>query len=300
FSLGHREFVKWGPVAEADIRNAAAVTDICQAHGVVAAIHFAACAAVAESVADPAKYYDNNVAGTLSLLDGLRNAGVNVIVFSSSCAVYGTPETQPITEDTAANPINPYGASKLMVERILEDYGRAYGLRWSALRYFNASGADFESEIGEFRIQETHLIPRAMMWIQGHIEDFRVFGTDYPTPDGTAIRDFIHVSDLAEAHIMALRQLLAGDPGGRFNLGSGSGHSVQQVLSEIARATGARFRTVTGQRRPGDPAILVADPARSVAKLGFVAERSSLETIVRSAWAWHQKAHPRVRTSSAL
>lgn len=294
-TTGHRDFVRWGPLVERDIRDAAAVEDACRSHAVVAAIHFAAHALVGESMADPAAYYANNVAGTLSLLEGLRAAEVDTLVFSSSCAVYGTPEVQPIGEDTPPNPINPYGASKLMIERILADYARAYGLRWMALRYFNACGADPDAEIGELRARETHLIPRAMMWVQGHLDDFCVFGTDYPTPDGTAIRDYIHVSDLASAHVEALRRLLEGHAGGALNLGTGRGHSVREILAAVSRICGVAVPIVGGGRRPGDPPVLIADPTRACEQLGFRPVRSDLETIVASAWCWHQKAHPRRR-----
>jgi UDP-glucose-4-epimerase GalE len=277
---------------EGDIRDAAVVTAACQSYGVIAAVHFAAYALVGESVADPAKYYQNNLAGTLSLLEGLRNANVETIVFSSSCATYGAPVRQPISEDAPQNPINPYGASKLMIERVLADYGQAYGLRSSTLRYFNACGADPDAEIGELRTHETHLIPRAMMWIQGHLDDFSVFGTDYPTADGTAIRDYIHVCDLAEAHVLSLQRLLAGAGRGAFNLGTGRGHSVKQILGEIARVTQTQIPIVKGERRPGDPQVLIADPTRAREQIGFHPSRSDLETIVRSAWTWHQYAHP--------
>jgi UDP-arabinose 4-epimerase len=299
-SVGHREFVRWGPLIEADIGQAAAVTEACRAHNIIAAIHFAASALVGESVKDPAKYYRNNVSGTLSLLEGLQAAGVKTIVMSSSCAVYGVPEEQPISEDTIPNPINPYGASKLMAERILSDYGQAHGWRWSALRYFNACGADPETEIGEARAEETHLIPRVLMWIQGHIDTISVFGTDYSTPDGTAIRDYIHVSDLAAAHVAALNRLLANDQVGILNLGTGRGYSVMQVLKEIERVTEVTLRVNFESRRPGDPPILIADPRRARERLQFSPSRSDLETIIRSAWTWHQKAHPRNYNRAAV
>jgi UDP-glucose-4-epimerase GalE len=292
-STGHRDFARWGPLVEGDIRDSTAVKSACRAHRVVAAIHLAASALVGESVLDPAKYYDNNVVGTLSLLHGLNEAGVNTMVLSSSCAVYGMPAQQPINEDESPRPINPYGASKLMAERILEDYGKGYGLRWSALRYFNACGADPDAEIGELRAHETHLIPRAMMSIQGHLESISVFGTDFPTPDGTAIRDYIHVCDLADAHIISLQRLLAGKGNGLLNLGTGHGHSVKQVLTEIERVTGAALRVKYVERRPGDPPVLVADPRRAKEQLNFSSARSDLQTIIRTAWAWHQKAHLR-------
>jgi UDP-arabinose 4-epimerase len=291
-SEGHRDFVRWGPFVEGDIGDTVRVAETCRANEIIATIHFAAHALVGESMLDPAKYFRNNVAATIYFLDGLRSAGVGAIVFSSSCAVYGAPKEQPINEETPTNPINPYGASKLMVERILADCGQAYGLHWAALRYFNACGADREGQIGELRKQETHLIPRAMMWLQGHLDDFRVFGTDYPTPDGTAIRDYIHVCDLADAHVLTLEKLLSDQASGIFNLGTGSGHSVKQVLAEIARITRLNMPPIAGERRPGDPPTLLADPARARNDLGFGPSASDLETIIKTAWAWHQKAHP--------
>lgn len=292
-STGHRDFVRWGPLVQADLHDTATVADTIRQHGCVAALHFAAFAYVGESVTDPAKYYDNNVAGTLALLHGMRTAGCDALVFSSTCAVYGQPTQVPINEATPPDPINPYGASKLMVERILADFRPAYGLRSIALRYFNACGADPDGEIGELRDPETHLIPRAMMALQGHIDDFAVFGSDFATPDGTAIRDYIHVAALAEAHVAALRRLLDGSPGGVFNLGTGRGYSVKQVLQAIEQETGERLPGVMGARRPGDPAELVADPARARQELGFDPTHSDLDSIVRTAWAWHRRAHPR-------
>lgn len=293
FSSGHRRFVRWGPIIEADIADIDAVVAACRSYGVVAAMHFAARALVGESMIDPAKYYRNNVAGTLSLLDGLRQAGIETIVFSSSCAIYGAPEIQPISENTYAKPINPYGASKLMAERIIADYARSFGLRWCALRYFNACGADPRAEIGELRAQETHLIPRAMMWLQGYLEEFRVFGADFPTPDGTAVRDYIHVCDLADAHILALKRLLDGQPSDIFNLGTGVGYSVRQILGAIEKVAGLRLPAAVGERRAGDPPVLVADPAYARRVLGFDPSHSDLETIMKTAWTWHQMAHPR-------
>ena len=292
-STGHREFVRWGPLVQADLRDTATVSDAIRRHACVAVLHFAAFAYVGESVSDPAKYYDNNVAGTLSLLAGMRAAGCEALVFSSTCAVYGQPTQVPIMEDTPPDPINPYGASKLMVERILSDFRPAYGLRSIALRYFNACGADPDNEIGELRDPETHLIPRAMMALQGHIDDFAVFGKDFETPDGTAIRDYVHVADLADAHVAALEQLLGESPGGVFNLGSGRGYSVKEVLQAIELETGERLPSVTGPRRPGDPAVLIADPARARRALGFDPMHSDLPTIIKTAWAWHRRAHPR-------
>lgn len=292
-STGHRDFVRWGPLVQADLHDTSTITETIRRHDCVAVLHFAAFALVGESVTDPAKYYDNNVAGTLSLLAGMRAAGCDALVFSSTCAIYGQPAQVPIVEDTRPDPINPYGASKLMVERILSDFRPAYGLRSIALRYFNACGADPDSEIGEMRDPETHLIPRAMMALQGHIADFAVFGSDFETPDGTPIRDYVHVADLADAHVAALRHLLSGGPGGVFNLGTGRGHSVREVLDAIEREAGERLPDVTGPRRAGDPAVLVADPARARSELGFDPRLSDLATIVRTAWAWHCRMHPR-------
>jgi UDP-arabinose 4-epimerase len=297
-SLGHRNFVRWGPLVERDIGDPSAVAEACRRHGVIAAIHFAGNTLVEESVSNPVKYYRANVAGTLALLEGLREAGVNALVFSSTCAIYGAPAEQPIAESTPTNPINPYGTSKLMVEQVLADCARAYGLRYAALRYFNACGADPDGEVGELRSPESHLIPRAMMWLQGHLDDFRVFGTDYPTPDGTAIRDYIHVCDLAQAHVLALRRLVDGWEGGALNLGTGRGASVREVLQEISRATKTELDVADGRRRAGDPPVLVADPTRASELLGFSAKQSDLTSIVRTAWAWHRKAHPLRRANS--
>ena len=263
-----------------------------------AVLHFAASAYVGESVVDPQKYYENNVAGTLSLLRAMLDGNCQNIVFSSTCAIYGEPETVPINETTPPNPVNPYGASKLTVERILADYALAYPLRTVALRYFNASGADPNGDVGELREPETHLIPRAMMAIQGHIADFAVFGTDYATPDGTAIRDYIHVSDLADAHVLATQRLLGGGRGGAFNLGTGHGYSVKQVLDAIAAETGVSLEAAPGARRRGDPPTLVADAALAKAALGFTPKLSNISSIVKTAWAWHQRAHPKRPTDA--
>ena len=292
-STGHRDFVRWGPLVQADLHDTSTIADTIRRHGCVAVLHFAAFALVGESVTEPAKYYENNVVGTLSLLAGMRAAGCDALVFSSTCAIYGQPAQVPIVEDTRPDPINPYGATKLMVERILSDFRPAYGLSSIALRYFNACGADPDSEIGELRDPETHLIPRAMMALQGHIADFAVFGSDFDTPDGTAIRDYVHVVDLADAHVAALRRLLSGAPGGVYNLGTGRGHSVREVLEAIQREAGEQLPDVTGPRRAGDPAVLIADPLRARSELGFDPTLSDLATIVRTAWAWHRRVHPK-------
>lgn len=298
-TTGHRDFVKWGPLHEGDIRDDAHVARVVRDNAVDAIVHFAACAYVGESVVDPAKYYENNVAGSLSLLKGVSEGGCRRIVFSSTCAVYGEPDTIPISEGTERRPINPYGRSKLMVEHIIGDYVAAYGLAAVVLRYFNACGADPAASIGELRDPETHLIPRAIMRLLGHVDDFTVFGSDYPTEDGTAVRDYIHVTDLADAHVKAVQHLLGGAKGGTFNLGTGHGYSVKQVLTEIARRTGRLLPEAIGARRPGDPANLIADPALAMRTLGFQANHSSLEHIVDTAWNWHQKAHPQIAGDEA-
>ncbi len=290
-STGHRSFVA-GPLVTGELRDRAALDRAFAEHDIVAVMHFAAASLVGESVVDPQKYYLNNVVGTLSLLDAMRAAGCKRLVFSSTGAVYGNADSKALPEDFPCVPINPYGASKWMIERILADYRSAYGFGAFCLRYFNASGADAAGGIGELRDNETHLIPRAMMALQGHVGDFAVFGDDYETPDGTAIRDYIHVTDLAAAHVAALKLLMQGHAGGAFNLGTGTGFSVRQILSAIAAETGREVPHVVKPRRPGDPTYLVADPAAAGATLKFSASHSDLATIIRTAWAWHQKAHP--------
>ena len=290
--LGHASFVRWGPLIEGDIRDRRAVEAALRSSQAKAVIHFAALALVGESVTNPAAYYDNNVGGTLSLLNAMRDSGVDQLVFSSTCAVYGQPERDLIDEGTPTSPINPYGRSKLVCEGMITDFQRAHCLRAVRLRYFNASGADAEGEVGELRDPETHLIPRALMALQGHISDFEVFGSDFPTPDGTAIRDYIHVTDLAQAHVLALRKLLGGFEGDVYNLGVGHGYSVGEVLAAIRRVTGRNLPAPAGARRPGDPARLVAMTIKARDGLGFAPVVSGLETIVSSAWRWHQQAHP--------
>lgn len=289
-STGHRAFVA-GELVVGDLLDKAALSRTFAQHDVAAVMHFAAASLVGESVADPQKYYINNVAGTLSLLQAMREAGCGRIVFSSTGAVYGNADSKALPEDFPCAPINPYGASKWMIERLLADYRSAYGFGAFCLRYFNASGADAGGGIGELRDNETHLIPRAMMALQGHV-DFAVFGDDYDTPDGTAIRDYIHVTDLAAAHVAALKLLLQGHSGGAFNLGTGSGFSVREILAAIKAETGREVPHVVKPRRPGDPTYLVADPSAARKVLDFVPRHSDLATIIRTAWAWHQKAHP--------
>lgn len=281
--IGHADAVRWGPFVHADILDTEAVIEALKGHQVAAVMHFAAFAYVGESVTDPAKYYRNNVAGTLSLLDACRSGGVDRLVFSSSCATYGIPDRLPISEQAPQHPISPYGRTKLMVEQILADYAQAYGLRYVALRYFNAAGADPDGEIGERHDPETHLVPLALMAAAGTAPALEVFGDDYGTQDGTCVRDYVHVSDLARAHVLALRHLVNG--GGSFaaNLGSGHGTSIRDVLAAIERVTGRSVPHVIRPRRPGDPPELYADPRLAKERLGFTTELSDIDTIVRTA-----------------
>jgi UDP-glucose-4-epimerase GalE len=290
-STGHRGFVS-GSLVVGDLLDRAALAGAFARHDIVAVMHFAAASLVGESVVDPQKYYRNNVVGTLTLLDAMREAGCHRLVFSSTGAVYGNADSKALPETHPCVPINPYGASKWMIERLLADYRSAYGIGAFCLRYFNASGADASGDIGEKRNNETHLIPRAMMALQGYVADFAVFGDDYDTPDGTAIRDYIHVTDLAAAHVEALKLLMQGHSGGAFNLGTGAGFSVRQILAAIAAETGREVPHVVKPRRPGDPTYLVADPSAAREVLKFHTRNSELATIIRTAWAWHQKAHP--------
>jgi len=297
-STGHRGFVT-GPLITGDLLDRAALDRVFAQHDIVAVMHFAAASLVGESIVDPQKYYRNNVVGTLSLLDAMRAAGCNRLVLSSTGAVYGNADSRALPESYPCAPINPYGASKWTIERILADYRSAYGLGSFSLRYFNASGADASGGIGEKRDTETHLIPRAMMALQGHVGDFAIFGDDYDTPDGTAIRDYVHVTDLAVAHVEALKLLMQGHSGGAFNLGTGTGVSVREILAAIAAETGREVPHVVKPRRPGDPTYLVADPSAARATLGFRTRHSDLATIIRTAWAWHRIAHP-LKTNGPL
>ncbi len=290
-STGHRSFVR-AELVVGDLVQKERIVAALKKYSITAVMHFAAASLVGESVSDPQKYYVNNVVGTLSLLQAMREADCRRIVFSSTGAVYGNADSKALPEDFPCNPINPYGASKWMIERILSDYRTAYGFGAFCLRYFNASGADPAGDIGEWRANETHLIPRAMMALQGYIDDFAIFGDDYDTPDKTAIRDYIHVSDLAAAHVAALKLLEKGHSGGSFNLGTGSGFSVREILATIKRVTGRDVPHAVKQRRPGDPTYLVADPSAAREILGFIPKYSDLSTVIETAWTWHQKAHP--------
>jgi UDP-glucose-4-epimerase GalE len=287
FSRGRREAVRWGPVIKSDIADRATVAAALTEHHVSVVMHFAAYAYVGESVADPALYYRNNLCGTLSLLEAMRETGVDKIVFSSTCATYGIPAGVPIRETALQLPVNAYGETKLAIERALHWYGEAYGLRSVSLRYFNAAGADPDGEIGEQHEPETHLIPLVLEAALGRRAEIEVYGTDYPTPDGTAIRDYIHVQDLGEAHLRALEFLEAGERGAALNLGTGHGHSVREVIRVAEVVSGRHVPCRDTARRPGDPPALVADPSLAAKLLGWHAHLSDLETIVRTALAWH-------------
>lgn len=287
-SKGYEWAVRWGPLERGDLRDGARLAEVLARHKPAAVMHFASLIEVGESMREPARYYDNNVGGSLSLLQAMQAAGVGRIIFSSTAAVYGTPERVPIDETAPLAPINPYGASKLMTERMLADFGAAYGLRHVALRYFNAAGSDPDGEIGEAHDPESHLIPLVLDAALGVRPRIAMFGDDYPTPDGTCVRDYIHVTDLAEAHLLALRRLLAGGGSLAVNLGNGAGHSVRAVVETARAVTGCAIPAVVEPRRAGDPAVLVADCRRAVAELGWKQERADLAVMIADAWKWRQ------------
>ncbi|WP_418321291.1 UDP-glucose 4-epimerase GalE [Piscinibacter sakaiensis] len=286
-SRGHRAAVRWGPLVEADLRDPGAIDAALREFSIDAVIHFAALAYVGESMAEPGRYFSNNVAGSLALLDAMHAAGVRKLVFSSTCATYGLPQAIPITEDHPQQPVNPYGESKLFIERAIAWHAQAHGLQWMALRYFNAAGADPQGRIGEDHEPETHLIPLAIETALGRRTELQVMGNDYPTADGTAVRDYVHVSDLARAHLLALDDLHRGGASMALNLGTGTGFSVRQVVAAVERLSGQAVRTREMGRRAGDPPALVAAPARAADILGWRPSRSGLDEIVRTALAWH-------------
>jgi UDP-glucose-4-epimerase GalE len=291
-SNGHERLTKGLELVIGDMSDLKVLNQVIKR--VQAIMDFAALAYVGESVQNPRKYFRNNVEGSLVLLNAAIDAGIRQFVFSSTCAVYGTPAKVPITEDIPRQPINPYGMSKLFFENALEAYSRAYGLRYASLRYFNAAGADESGEIGELHDPETHLIPLALDAATDGAE-LHIFGADYPTPDGTCVRDYIHVDDLAEAHVLALQQLASADTSFALNLGTGTGNSVLEVIKTVEQVTGSRVRRKTVPRRPGDPPVLVADPTRAQQRLQWKAQRS-LNDIVRTAWQWKQNQHAKVAT----
>ncbi len=289
--LGHRGAFHPDRLIVGDLNDCGLLTNVLKEKKIEAVMHFAAYSLVPESVTDPAKYYQNNIGGSISLLDAMRAANVKRIVFSSTTATYGVPNTIPITEDEPQQPINPYGFCKLVIERALADYAAAYGFGYAALRYFNASGASPDGEIGEDHQPESHLIPLVLQVALGQRSHITIFGDDYPTPDGTCIRDYVHVDDLGSAHVLALAQLQPGVEL-KLNLGTGHGFSVKQVIEMCRRVTGHPIPAVIGPRRPGDPPELVANPTKAKTVLRWKPRFADLESIVTTAWKWHQ-SHPR-------
>ncbi|WP_298362264.1 UDP-glucose 4-epimerase GalE [uncultured Litoreibacter sp.] len=285
-STGHADAACFGPLIVGDIRDQEAVETALKAHGIQAVLHFAAYAYVGESVHEPLAYYDNNLRGLMSVLAATSACGVDRIVFSSSCATYGSPDGMPIVETTPQNPINPYGRTKLIGEQMLSDVAATSSLRFAALRYFNAAGADPDGQLGERHKPETHLIPLALMAAGSRRPALSVFGDDYPTPDGTCIRDYIHVCDLARAHVLALDYLMTGKPTIKVNLGSGQGHSILEIIREIEAFTGKPLPVRFEPRRPGDPPILTADSSLAAEVLSFRTEMSSLRQIITDAAPW--------------
>ena len=288
---GHRQAVKWGPFIEGSNGDSKLIRHVFSEYQIVAVMHFAAFCYVGESVTDPGKYYRNNVANTLNLLEVMVEKNINNFIFSSSCATYGGPDEIPITEQHPQNPINPYGRTKLMVEQILDDFKDAYGLESVCLRYFNAAGADPDGELGEDHEPETHLIPLVLQTALGQRAEMNIFGDDYPTRDGTCIRDYIHINDLAQAHFLALERILSGLPGGKYNLGNGSGCSVREVIEIARNVTGKSIPSKIVERRPGDPAELIGSSEKAIKELGWKPQFPNLDAIIETAWKWH-RSHP--------
>ncbi|HOZ26511.1 MAG TPA: UDP-glucose 4-epimerase GalE [Hyphomonadaceae bacterium] len=285
---GHEHAVRWGPLVRADIRNPEAVRAAIREYRPEAVMQFAARIEVGEGERDPAHFYDNNVAGTLNLVRVMLEEGVKNLVFSSTCAIYGDPEKLPLTEDLPKRPVSVYGRTKLMCEQMLEDISKAHGLNFAALRYFNAAGADPDGEIGEQHDPESHLIPNALKAAVGLGGPMKLFGTDYPTPDGTCIRDFVHVTDLAEAHILAAEKIASGR-NLQLNLGSGKRNTVMDVLKAVERATGRAVPVTLFPRRPGDAVALYSDTTNVTRELGWVPKLSDIDTVVSTAWAFHRR-----------
>ena len=292
FSTGHAEAVpETVQLIQGDLHDFTFLKHIMGQYEIDAVLHFAASSQVGESMVDPGKYYYNNVAGTLGLLDAMRESGVEYIVFSSTAAVYGEPDQVPITEDMPLHPTNVYGRTKLMIENMLRDYSMAYGLRYVALRYFNAAGASFLGNIGEDHNPETHLIPLTIQAALGKRDAISIFGTDYDTPDGTCLRDYIHVKDLASAHILALNHLVKGGASRVYNLGTKTGLSVREIINAVKEVTGRDFMVKEEKRRAGDPARLIASSEKIAKELHWKPEHSSVKEIVETAWRWHS-GHP--------
>ena len=286
-STGHREAVKWGPFEEGDISDRIRLNEVIEQYQPSAVIHFAAHSLVGESVENPAKYYRNNVCGTLSLLEAMRDHGIKYIVFSSSCAVYGMPNEIPIPESHPLDPINPYGRSKMMIEYLLKDFSQAYDLKYVALRYFNAAGADAEGSIGENHNPETHLIPLLLNTALDKRTSISIFGNDYDTPDGTCIRDYIHVTDLAEAHVKAVRYLIDANQSSTLNLGTGKGYSVMEIINTAREITDMEISEIMSERREGDPPVLVARADKAEKQLDWKPQQIDIKYIIKTAWQWH-------------
>jgi len=288
-SSGRKELVKWGTFFKGDLGNIKNIEDVFKKYQIEAVFHFAAFKVMNESIYDPQKYYKNNVVNTLNLLNVMRENGVNKFIFSSSAAVFGKPQYLPIDEKHTTKPTSPYGETKLMVEHIMRDYDKAYGMKYISLRYFNACGADLDTEIGEWPVSSTNLISLVLDTAIGIREDIKVFGDDYDTPDGTCIRDYIHVIDLAEAHILALRKLLDEGESDLFNLGNGDGFSVKEVIAIAKKVTGVDFKVTTVGRREGDLPVLVANTKKAKEVLVWKPKHTNLKTILKSAWKWHKQ-----------
>lgn len=286
-SNGHREHVQWGPLEIGDIRDGSRLDAVFAAHQPVAVLHFAARIEVGESVKKPGEFFDNNVGGTITLIEAARRAGINVLVFSSTCATFGDPVSLPMSETHPQAPLNPYGRSKLMVEQALADYDRYVGFKSAVMRYFNAAGADPQGRIGEWHDPETHAIPLAIQVGLGQRSHFTIFGDDYDTRDGTAVRDYIHVLDLADAHVSALRRLLEGGSSESYNLGTGTGTTVRELVDGVGRVAGKPLAVQMAPRRPGDAPILVGDNAKAREQLGWKPSRD-LDAVLSSAWRWHE------------
>ncbi|MDD3753473.1 MAG: UDP-glucose 4-epimerase GalE [Methanobacterium sp.] len=293
-SYGHEDFLKWGEYENVDLDDLKSLRNVFSKYKIDAVMHFAAFTYVGESVEDPQKYYLNNLRNTLNLLQVMNEFEVKKLVFSSTCATYGNPMEIPLTESHPQNPINPYGKGKLMVEKILEDYNSAYNLRYVSLRYFNAAGADPEGDVGERHHPETHLIPLILDAASGKREDIKIFGTDYPTHDGTCIRDYIHVTDLADAHIKSLKYLENGKKSEIFNLGNGNGFSVKEVIENARKVTGRKIKATETDRRPGDPPILVGSSKKARKILKWQPKYDELTQIIKTAWEWHKKDNKKI------
>lgn len=288
-ACGHREFVKWGPFEEGDISDSQRLRSAIDKYRPEAVMHFAAYAYVGESMSDPLKYYKNNVHGSVTLLNEMRERGVDKVIFSSTCATYGIPKTIPIPDDHIQRPVNPYGRSKLVIEHMLRDYAHAYGIHSCSLRYFNAAGSDPDGELGEWHEPETHLIPSILLAAAGKQESITVYGDDYGTPDGTCVRDYIHVTDLAEAHVVALKALENASGLKTYNLGNDKGYSVKDIISVSSDICGQKIPFTVGNRRPGDPPVLIADSSKAKTELGWKPNYNRLEQIIETAWAWFSR-----------